>query len=70
MRQRLIDLADLRGTNLTGAALSNANLSGANLTGANLRKAKLDEARGLTEGQIRSIRSLDGAYMPDGTKHK
>ena len=45
-------------TNLSGADLSNADLSGAYLTGARVSEAQLD-----------TCESLQGAIMPDGTKH-
>ena len=43
----------LAGSDLTGADLRWANLSGADLTGANLSKAS-----GLTENQIKFVKSL------------
>jgi uncharacterized protein YjbI with pentapeptide repeats len=74
--------ADLRGANLSGANLSgaiffsiiyvprafgstivipnHANLSGADLSGANLRGAKV------TDEQLATAKSLQGATMPDG----
>jgi uncharacterized protein YjbI with pentapeptide repeats len=45
-------------TNLGGADLSNADLSGAYLTGA-----------GVSEEQLDTCKSLQGATMPDGSKH-
>jgi uncharacterized protein YjbI with pentapeptide repeats len=45
-------------TNLGGADLSNADLSGAYLTGA-----------GVSEEQLDKCKSLQGATMPDGSKH-
>jgi hypothetical protein len=45
-------------TNLGGADLSNADLSGAYLTGA-----------GVSEEQLATCKSLQGATMPDGSKH-
>jgi hypothetical protein len=50
--------ADLSGANLEGADLSNAYLGGANLKGANI-----------TEEQLAMCKSLEGATMPDGSKH-
>ena len=50
--------ADLSGANLSGADLSNAYLGGANLKGANI-----------TEEQLAMCKSLEGATMPDGSKH-
>jgi len=48
----------LKPTNLRGADLSNADLSGAYLTGA-----------GVSEEQLDTCKSLQGATMPDGSKH-
>ena len=53
LQEALLSGADLRGADLSGADLSGADLSGANLT---------DE-------QLAQARSLEGAIMPDGTKH-
>jgi len=50
--------ADLEGANLEGADLSNAYLGGANLKGANV-----------TDEQLATCKSLEGATMPDGSKH-
>lgn len=50
--------ADLGGANLEGADLSNAYLGGANLKGANV-----------SDEQLAACKSLEGATMPDGTKH-
>ena len=50
--------ADLSGTDLTGADLSNAYLAGANLEGADI-----------TDEQLAMCKSLEGATLPDGTKH-
>jgi uncharacterized protein YjbI with pentapeptide repeats len=46
-------------TNLDGAGLSNADLSGAYLTGA-----------GVSEEQLDTCKSLEGAIMPDGQKYE
>lgn len=76
--------ADLFGTNLDGANLSEANLSeanlsrtllkgtdfsGANLNNVNLSGADLSEAKGTTDEQLSKAKSLEGATMPDGSKH-
>jgi uncharacterized protein YjbI with pentapeptide repeats len=50
--------ADLRSANLSGAVLSGANLDGANLNGARV-----------TEEQLKEVKSLVGATMPDGSIH-
>jgi uncharacterized protein YjbI with pentapeptide repeats len=46
-----------------GADLSHADLSDANLTGADL------EGASVTDEQLAECESLQGATMPDGTKH-
>jgi len=57
--------ADLRGADLSGADLTEANLTDTNLGGANLRDAK-----GITEEELDAhAKSLEGATMPNGTKH-
>jgi uncharacterized protein YjbI with pentapeptide repeats len=55
--------ANLSGADLTGADLTSANLKGANLKGANLYRAEV------TDEQLAATRSLQGATMPDGSKH-
>lgn len=54
---------DLRETNLTGAHLTGADLRSADLSGADMRKAIV------TDKQLKTARSLEGAIMPDGSKH-
>ncbi len=73
--------ANLTGANLRGALLCNrANLSEANLSGADLSRANFNEAVlwranlkgaiGATfEGLEMQAASLEGATMPDGSKH-
>ena len=56
--------ADLRSADLRSADLSRANLSSANLRSADLRSANLRDAVGLTAGQLRSARSVEGAILP------
>jgi uncharacterized protein YjbI with pentapeptide repeats len=60
--------AVLQGADLERADLQEANLIGANLIGANLRGANLRGAK-VTDEQLGHVRSLQGAIMPDGTKH-
>lgn len=60
--------ADLSNANLQEAYLSQANLEGANLTGADLTGADLKHAK-VTNEQLTRASSLQGATMPDGTKH-
>jgi uncharacterized protein YjbI with pentapeptide repeats len=77
-RANLVD-ADLIGVNLFGANLIEANLRGdligADLVGANLSDADLSDADlrgavGITNGELeRQAFSLEGATMPDGSKH-
>jgi hypothetical protein len=60
---------------LVGANLFHANLSGAylhyaNLSGANLKGADLSWAQGITPEEVeQQAASLEGAIMPDGSKH-
>jgi hypothetical protein len=76
--------ADLRGTDLRGANLRQANLHWADLVSANLsgayvgstdlsladlRGADLRDVKELTAGQLGQAYSLEGATMPDGSKH-
>jgi uncharacterized protein YjbI with pentapeptide repeats len=60
--------ADLSGADLSGADLSKANLSGADLSKANLSGADLSKAK-VTEEQLKEVKSLQGAILPDGSKH-
>jgi uncharacterized protein YjbI with pentapeptide repeats len=55
---------NLKPTNLGSADLSNADLSGAYLTGAYLTGARV------TEEQLATCKSLQGATMPDGRKYE
>jgi uncharacterized protein YjbI with pentapeptide repeats len=56
--------ANLRDANLSGANLSNAFLSDANLGDANLSGARVSAE------QLKIVKVLKGAIMPDGTKHE
>lgn len=56
--------------NLSKAVLMYANLGGSNLSGADLSMANLKGARGLTEEQLATVKSLKGTTMPDGTIHE
>jgi uncharacterized protein YjbI with pentapeptide repeats len=56
--------ADLISANLSGAYVGRADLSLADLTGANLSNVKE-----LSVGQLEQAYSLEGATMPDGSKH-
>jgi hypothetical protein len=75
-----LEEADLTGANLTGADLSDTNLIradlekailvGADLRGANLRGANLSGSTGMTNEELeQQACSLEGAVMPDGSKH-
>jgi uncharacterized protein YjbI with pentapeptide repeats len=72
--------ADLSGADLSGADLSEANLSRANLSRANLSRVRLNKAnlseailngaKGVNNEQLQQqAASLEGATMPDGSKH-
>jgi uncharacterized protein YjbI with pentapeptide repeats len=58
LSQANLSQASLIGANLSGATLNEVNLSGANLSGAKV-----------TTDQLAKVRSLEGATLPDGTKH-
>ncbi len=60
--------ANLSGANLVEADLRTADLREADLTGADLFGADLRETNVSAE-QLDKARSLEGATMPDGTKH-
>ncbi len=55
--------ANLAGANLSGDDLTTVNLTRANLAGANLKGARI------TPTQLKQIASLQGAIMPDGSRH-
>jgi uncharacterized protein YjbI with pentapeptide repeats len=61
--------ADLRTADLSEADLRGADLHDAWLHGATLWGANLTGARGITNGQLDSAKSLEGVTMPDGSKH-
>lgn len=60
--------ADLSNAFLGGANLTKADLTGANLNGAFLNEADLSSARGLTQQQINSARTVEYAKLPRGIK--
>jgi serine/threonine protein kinase, bacterial len=67
--------ADLRGAELRDADLGVSeemkkptDLSGVKLSGTNLQGADLTDAN-VTEEQLAICKSLEGATMPDGSKH-
>jgi hypothetical protein len=63
----------LEGVNLNGVNLSSANLNHAYLGGASLHYADLSGAdlgnAKITNEQLETVKSLNGAIMPDGSKH-
>jgi Pentapeptide repeats (8 copies) len=60
----------LVGANLFRANLSGAYLHYASLRGANLKGADLSWAQGITPEELeQQAASLEGAIMPDGSKH-
>ncbi len=65
--------ADLSGVNLSVGDLIRANLRGAKLEGARLVGADLSQAdlsgTQLTKTELEKAKSIDGATLPDGTKH-
>jgi hypothetical protein len=62
--------AFLFGANLSGASLHGAELLEASLDGADLRGANLQEARGLTQEQIKwTIGDLHKTKLPEGIDH-
>jgi len=66
--------ADLSGVNLSVGDLMRANLRGAKLEGARLAGANLSQAdlsgTQLTKTDLEKARSIEGATLPDGTKHE
>ena len=65
--------ADLSGVNLSVGDLNRANLRGAKLEGARLAGADLSQAdlsgTQLTKTDLEKAKSIEGATLPDGTKH-
>jgi uncharacterized protein YjbI with pentapeptide repeats len=60
----ILEGADLQGADLEGADLRETNLNKANLSRANLRGATV------TNEQLKTTSSLEGATMPDGSKYE
>ena len=64
--------ADLSGANLVGTDLFGANLVAVNLTGADLHETNLREPNlctaHVTDEQLSWAASLEGAWLPDGSK--
>ncbi len=63
-----LQAADLRDAYLASTDLSEADLSEADLSGADLTWAYLWKAK-VTEEQLDESRYLEGAIMPDGSRH-
>jgi hypothetical protein len=63
-----LSMADFRAANLTGADLRGAYLRWSRLEGAILAYANLEGAV-VTEAKLAQATSLEGAILPDGTKH-
>ena len=62
--------ANLLGADLSWTILSDANLEAANLFAADLSGANMQGARGVTSQQLeQQTYSLEGAILPDGSKH-
>jgi uncharacterized protein YjbI with pentapeptide repeats len=68
MKEANLTNADLSQAYLYAAKLNNANLSGANIDKAYLKYANL-EGSNLTSEQLATTSSLEGAILPDGSKH-
>ena len=64
LREANLHWADLISADLSGAYVGRTDLSLADLSGADLRNVKE-----LSVGQLDQTYSLEGATMPDGTKH-
>jgi uncharacterized protein YjbI with pentapeptide repeats len=63
--------ADLGRTALSDAKLNGANLCRADLSGANLHRADLTDAMNITIEELeKKVTLLQGATMPDGSKHE
>ena len=58
--------ADLSGANLEDANLEDAYLSNTDLSNTDLSGANLSGATGWTQDQLTTVRTLEGATMPDG----
>jgi Pentapeptide repeats (8 copies) len=69
-RGAILKAADLQNANLKYADLTGANLTEANFTEANLTEANLTEAKGVTQQELEEqTQKLEGAIMPDGSRH-
>lgn len=64
-----LNVSDLVGANLSGAKLGGARMLGADLSEADLSQADLSGTQ-VNETELGKAKSLEGATMPDGTKHE
>lgn len=64
-----LNVGDLVGANLRGAKLGKAKLLGADLRQADLSRADLSGTE-VTPTELEKVKSLEGAILPDGTKHE
>lgn len=64
-----LNVGDLVGANLRGANLGKAKLVGADLSKADLSRADLSGTQ-ITPTELEKVKSLEGAILPDGTKHE
>ena len=69
LRGAILISADLSEANLRGADLRDAHLSFADLRGADLAGADLTDAT-VSDEQLGLAKSLKGAILPDGKKHR
>jgi uncharacterized protein YjbI with pentapeptide repeats len=70
LRNANLSDADLSDADLSDADLSNALLSDANLSDSVLFNTNLSGTMGITSGELeQQARILNGAIMPDGSKH-
>jgi uncharacterized protein YjbI with pentapeptide repeats len=64
-----LNVGDLVAANLRGAKLGKAKLLGADLRQADLSRADLSGTE-ITPTELEKVKSLEGAILPDGTKHE
>jgi uncharacterized protein YjbI with pentapeptide repeats len=73
LRDAHLKEANLSGANLSGAILKDANLRNTNLSGVDFYQTDLSRANlsgaNVTEEQLKTAKSLEGATMPDGSIH-
>jgi uncharacterized protein YjbI with pentapeptide repeats len=66
----VLSYTNLSNANLAGADLHGADLKSADLRGADLSGANLKDVINLTAEQLATVKSLQGAIMPDSSIHK